>query len=108
MLQSDPYSDFRLDPDPYKTKTNQKQKEWQTFSLFGWTAMEKMRSGVTYTGRERKHITLWSLILSEKQKLLIRVGVIHSVVDPEPDPDTYSGALWIRIRIQNTDPDPHM
>ena len=22
--------------------------------------------------------------------------------------DAFSGALWIRIRIQNTDPDPHM
>ena len=27
-----------------------------------------------------------------------------SVVDPDP----YSGASWIRIRIRNTDPDPHM
>ena len=28
----------------------------------------------------------------------------NSVVDPDP----YSGALWIRIRIPNTDPVPHM
>ena len=32
-----------------------------------------------------------------------------SVVDPDPDPlDPYSEAFWIRIRMWNTDPDPHM
>ena len=35
-------------------------------------------------------------------KKTVNSRLFVSVVDP------YSGASWIRIRIRNTDPDPHM
>ena len=41
-------------------------------------------------------------VLQAKQ--LSNRSLLSSVVDP----DTYSEALWIRIRISNTDPDKHM
>ena len=85
VLDTDVFSDL-LDPDPYTkygSGNRQLEDKWIRIHFLGWIRIRIKRIRLRNTG-------------------LNQCCGSGSVLDP------YSGASWIRIRILNTDPDPHM